>query len=201
MWWNIPWTHGVCSLLRWKSSMRVFEKQWAGPQPIWENASIEVQLTARFGKDFYVSFIWYLLDIYCIEHVLTWCMLSSSLEMVVQVWSGLVKKRIIPVEVCVEFEGLQANAIHPAGFDANHMIYIQGQIINASTMITITYWVFYHNLLITKLHYIECKKILMAYIHQMVCFIATRKSNFLNERWGGNNNEPYLKSTYHVTQK
>ena len=47
---------------------------------------------------------------------------------------------------------------------------------------TITYRVFYHDLLITKLHYIECKKILIAYIPQNVCFMATRKSNFLNER-------------------
>ena len=45
---------------------------------------------------------------------------------------------------------------------------------------TIMYQVFYHDLLITKLHYIDYKIKLMACIVQKIYFMATRKSNYLN---------------------
>jgi hypothetical protein len=38
---------------------------------------------------------------------------------------------------------------------------------------TITYRVFHHDLLITKLHYIDYKIILMTYMVQNICFMAT----------------------------
>ena len=41
---------------------------------------------------------------------------------------------------------------------------------------------FYHDLLITKLHHIDTKIILMAYMVQNIGFMGSRKSNYLNER-------------------
>jgi hypothetical protein len=52
-----------------------------------------------------------------------------------------------------------------------------------------TYSVFYHDLLITKLHHIDYKIILMAYMVQKIGFMASRKSNYLNERC---NDEAYV---------
>ena len=50
-----------------------------------------------------------------------------------------------------------------------------------ATTITSRYRVFYHDLLITKLHYIDYKIKLMACFVQKIYFMATRKSNYLNE--------------------
>jgi len=50
--------------------------------------------------------------------------------------------------------------------------------------------VFYHDLLITKLHHIGYKIILMAYIVQKICFMASRISNYLNKIWGWSNDKP-----------
>jgi hypothetical protein len=55
---------------------------------------------------------------------------------------------------------------------------------------TITYRVFHHDLLITKLHHIDYKIVLMAYIVQKIGFMASRKSSYLNKRWGWSNDEP-----------
>ena len=46
---------------------------------------------------------------------------------------------------------------------------------------TVTYRVFHHDLLITKLHHINYKIILMAYMVKKIGFVASRKSNYLNK--------------------
>jgi hypothetical protein len=55
------------------------------------------------------------------------------------------------------------------------------------------YLVFHHDLLITKLHHIGYKIILMAYIVQKIDFMAFREYNYLNERWRWSNDEPHVK--------
>ena len=55
---------------------------------------------------------------------------------------------------------------------------------------TITYQVFHHNLLITKLQHIDYKIILMAYMVKKIGFMASQKSYYLNEWWGWSNNKP-----------
>ena len=57
--------------------------------------------------------------------------------------------------------------------------------------VTITYWVFHHNLLITKLHHIDYKIILMVYMVKKMGFMASWKSNYLNKWWGWSNDEPW----------
>jgi len=49
------------------------------------------------------------------------------------------------------------------------------------------------------------KNILMVYIFQNICPLASRKSTYLNKMWGRSNNEPHVKKYlvfhHHVTQK
>ena len=68
------------------------------------------------------------------------------------------------------------------------LVFISEPILSRTECFTTIYW---------SPNYITLtsKNILMAYIPQKVCFMATKKSNFYNERWGGNNDEPHLKST------
>ena len=50
--------------------------------------------------------------------------------------------------------------------------------------------VFYHDLLITKLHHIDYKNYTDAYMIQKIGFVASRKSNYLDERA---TTSPYVK--------
>ena len=52
---------------------------------------------------------------------------------------------------------------------------------------------YYRDLLITKLHYIDCKIVLMACMVQNICFMDTIKSNYFNEMSGLSNNGPHIK--------
>ena len=52
------------------------------------------------------------------------------------------------------------------------------------------YQTFHHNLLITKLHYINYKNYTDGMHGSKLCFIPTRKYNDLNEKWGWSSNEP-----------
>ena len=57
------------------------------------------------------------------------------------------------------------------------------------SMMTITYRVFYHDYWSPNFTTSTTKIILMACIVQYICFMATRKINQLNEKWGWSNNE------------